>query len=157
GCRLCHRRRQYLPDRHQLSGPGSELHDQRQLHSGGHRDAATATVNTADDATKGATKEFILRLHRKLPSAPLRGPRRFRNPKIGQQLGAQPTPRFRVMIEAMIQAMIQAMIDPLPPFTFVYAALGPLSAVGVLFYLASGKAEFHVTADPTGLARRKAT
>src|SRR3989449_3345777 len=35
--------------------------------------------------------------------------------------------------------------------------LGPLSAVGVLFYLASGKAEFHVTADPTGLARRKAT
>ena len=61
------------------------------------------------------------------------------------------------MIEAMIQAMIQAMIDPLPPFTFVYAALGPLSAVGVLFYLASGKAEFHVTADPTGLARRKAT
>src|SRR2546428_8226947 len=42
--------------------------------------------------------------------APLRAPRRFRNPKIGQQLGAQPTPRFRVMIEAMI--------DPLPPFTF---------------------------------------
>src|SRR5207253_3278364 len=41
-----------------------------------------------------------------------------RNPKIGQQLGAQPTPRFRVMIEAMIEAMIQAMIDPLPPFTF---------------------------------------
>ena len=41
--------------------------------------------------------------------------------------------------------------------TTVYAALGPLSAVGVLFYLASGKAEFHVTADPTGLARRKAT
>src|SRR5207245_979536 len=26
---------------------------------------------------------------------PLRAPRRFRNPKIGQQLGAQPTPRFR--------------------------------------------------------------
>src|SRR5467141_3344110 len=41
-----------------------------------------------------------------------------RNPKIGQQLGAQPTPRFRVMSEAMIEAMIQAMIDPLPPFTF---------------------------------------
>src|SRR5437870_3373985 len=32
---------------------------------------------------------------------PLRAPRRFRNPKIGQQLGAQPTPRFRVMSEAM--------------------------------------------------------
>ena len=39
--------------------------------------------------------------------------------------------------------------------TIVYAALGPLSAVGVLFYLATGKAEFHVTADPTRLARQK--
>src|SRR3989442_1731697 len=29
------------------------------------------------------------------PLRPLRAPRRFRNPKIGQQLGAQPTPRFR--------------------------------------------------------------
>src|SRR3989454_4773279 len=35
------------------------------------------------------------------PLRPLRAPRRFRNPKIGQQLGAQPTPRFRVMIDAM--------------------------------------------------------
>src|SRR5437879_6191202 len=35
------------------------------------------------------------------PQRPLRAPRRFRNPKIGQQLGAQPTPRFRVMIDAM--------------------------------------------------------
>src|SRR2546426_5481415 len=35
------------------------------------------------------------------PLSPLRAPRRFRNPKIGQQLGAQPTPRFRVMIDAM--------------------------------------------------------
>src|SRR2546426_1096554 len=52
------------------------------------------------------------------------------NPKIGQQLGAQPTPRFRVMIEAMTEAMTEAMIeamidveidaviDPWPPFTF---------------------------------------
>src|SRR2546427_693231 len=56
------------------------------------------------------------------PLSPLRAPRRFRNPKIGQQLGAQPTPRFRVMIEAMTEAMIDveidAVIDPLPPFTF---------------------------------------
>src|SRR5437879_2859214 len=60
------------------------------------------------------------------PLCPLRAPRRFRNPKIGQQLGAQPTPRFRVMIEAMSEAMSEAMIDveidavidPLPPFTF---------------------------------------
>src|SRR2546427_823952 len=29
------------------------------------------------------------------PLRPLGAPRRFRNPKIGQQLGAQPTPRFR--------------------------------------------------------------
>src|SRR2546422_72588 len=28
------------------------------------------------------------------PLCPLRAPRRFRNPKIGQQLGAQPTPRL---------------------------------------------------------------
>jgi len=40
-------------------------------------------------------ENLLLRLHRKLPSAPLGAPRRFRNPKIGQQLGAQPTPRFR--------------------------------------------------------------
>src|SRR5437899_2471815 len=52
------------------------------------------------------------------PLRPLRAPRRFRNPKIGQQLGAQPTPRFRVMIEAMIEAMIQAMIVPWPSFPF---------------------------------------
>src|SRR5437870_13762708 len=31
------------------------------------------------------------------PLRPLGALRRFRNPKIGQQLGAQPTPRFRVM------------------------------------------------------------
>ena len=37
-----------------------------------------------------------------------------RNPKIGQQLGAQPTPRFRVMIDALLDALL----DPLPPFTF---------------------------------------
>src|SRR3989442_918895 len=59
-------------------------------------------------------ENLLLRLHRKLPSAPLRAPRRFRNPKIGQQLGAQPTPRFRVMSEAMSEAMS----DPWPPFTF---------------------------------------
>src|SRR3989442_862491 len=59
-------------------------------------------------------ENLLLGLHRKLPSAPLRAPRRFRNPKIGQQLGAQPTPRFRLMIEALIEALI----DPLPPFTF---------------------------------------
>src|SRR2546425_976646 len=54
------------------------------------------------------------------PLRPLRAPRRFRNPKIGQQLGAQPTPRFRVMTEAMIEAMIEAVIDPWPPFAFCH-------------------------------------
>src|SRR3989442_219096 len=56
------------------------------------------------------------------PLCPLRAPRRFRNPKIGQQLGAQPTPRFRVMSDAIIEAMsdeeIEALIDTLPPITF---------------------------------------
>src|SRR3989441_6651176 len=42
-----------------------------------------------------SARKSVIRLHRKLPSAPLRAPRRFRNPKIGQQLGAQPTPRYR--------------------------------------------------------------
>src|SRR5437899_1287345 len=55
---------------------------------------------------------------RNCPLCPLRAPRRFRNPKIGQQLGAQPTPRFRVMSEAMSDVEIEALIDPLPPFTF---------------------------------------
>ena len=63
---------------------------------------------------------------KRAPLRPLRAPGRFRNPKIGQQLGAQPTPRFRMMIEAMTEAMIEAMIDveidavidPWPPFTF---------------------------------------
>src|SRR5256712_11018288 len=39
-----------------------------------------------------------------------------------QQLGAQPTPRFRVMIEALHDALhdalLDAVIDPWPPFTF---------------------------------------
>src|SRR3989441_973572 len=48
------------------------------------------------------------------PLRPLRAPRRFRNPKIRQQLGAQPTPRFRGMLDALLDAML----DPLPPFTF---------------------------------------
>src|SRR5437879_6628241 len=67
-------------------------------------------------------ENLLLGLHRKLPSAPLRAPRRFRNPKIGQQLGAQPTPRFRVMIEALhdalLDALLDAMFDPWPAFTF---------------------------------------
>src|SRR3989454_320534 len=56
------------------------------------------------------------------PLCPLRAPRRFRNPKIGQQLGAQPTPRFRGMLDALLDALhdalLDAMFDPWPPFTF---------------------------------------
>src|SRR2546425_1010732 len=70
-------------------------------------------------------ENLLLGLHQKLPSAPLRAPRRFRNPKIGQQLGA-PTLGFRVILlaqidvkmDAMIDVEIDAVIDPLPPFTF---------------------------------------
>src|SRR3989442_3699027 len=40
-------------------------------------------------------ENLLLRLHRKLPSAPLRAPRRVRNPKIGQQPTAQPTARHK--------------------------------------------------------------
>src|SRR5712691_8940852 len=67
-------------------------------------------------------ENLLLGLHRKLPSVPPASTQEVRNPKIGQQLGAQPTPRFRVMSEAMSEAMsdveIEALIDPLPPFTF---------------------------------------
>src|SRR5438445_146758 len=55
-----------------------------------------------------SARKSVIRLHRKLPSAPLRAPRRFRNPKIGQQLGAQPTPRFRGMLEALLDALLDA-------------------------------------------------
>src|SRR2546425_466394 len=41
-------------------------------------------------------ENLLLRLHRKLPSVPPASTQEVRNPKIGQQLGAQPTPRFRV-------------------------------------------------------------
>src|SRR2546422_4827548 len=56
------------------------------------------------------------------PLSPLRAPRRFRNPKIGQQLGAQPTPRFNLMLNALLatllDALLDAMFDPWTPFTF---------------------------------------
>src|SRR3989449_7200838 len=59
-------------------------------------------------------ENLLLRLHRKLPSAPPASTQEVRNPKIGQQLGAQPTPRFRGMLDALLDAVL----DPLPPFTF---------------------------------------
>src|SRR5437899_939924 len=34
-----------------------------------------------------------------------------RNPKIGQQLGAQPTPRFRVMLDALLDALLDSRGD----------------------------------------------
>src|SRR5207245_2407749 len=55
-------------------------------------------------------ENLLLRLHRKLPFVPPASTQEVRNPKIGQQLGAQPTPRFRGMLDARL--------DPLPPFTF---------------------------------------
>src|SRR5437879_10554959 len=65
-------------------------------------------------------ENLLLRLHRKLPSVPPASTQEVRNPKIGQQLGAQPTPRFRVMSEAMSEALIEAVIDPWPPFAFCH-------------------------------------
>src|SRR2546426_998098 len=57
-----------------------------------------------------SAENLLLRLHRKLPFVPPASTQEVRNPKIGQQLGAQPTPRFRGMLDALL--------DPLPPFTF---------------------------------------
>src|SRR5207253_10880284 len=42
-----------------------------------------------------SARKSVIRLHRKLPSAPPGSTQEVRNPKIRQQLGAQPTPRFR--------------------------------------------------------------
>src|SRR3989475_470291 len=39
-------------------------------------------------------ENLLLGLHRKLPSAPPASTQEVRNPKMGQQLGAQPTPRL---------------------------------------------------------------
>src|SRR3989442_23275 len=49
-------------------------------------------------------ENLLLRLHRKLPSAPLASSQEVRNPKIRQQLGAQPTPRFRGIIKSRIES-----------------------------------------------------
>src|SRR2546426_11331704 len=42
-----------------------------------------------------------------------------RNPKIGQQLGAQPTPRFRVMIEAMDRRRVRCRDRPIAALHFL--------------------------------------
>src|SRR5947209_4251787 len=60
------------------------------------------------------------------PLRPLRAPRRFRNPKIGQQLGAQPTPRFRVMIDALLDALLDSRSTMLP-FTSTPSPPAPLA------------------------------
>src|SRR3989442_13686979 len=44
------------------------------------------------------------------PLCPLGAPKRFRNPKTAQHLGAHPTPRFRGLIEAIIKQMMDALI-----------------------------------------------
>src|SRR5207245_1615755 len=54
------------------------------------------------------------------PLCPLRAPRRFRNPKIRQQLGAQPTPRFRVMIDAMDRRRDRCSDRPIAVLRFCY-------------------------------------
>src|SRR5712692_8957730 len=72
------------------------------------------------------------------PLRPLRAPRRFRNPKIGQQLGAQPTPRFRVMIDALLDALLDALarctarlpLDEVPVHVHPFAARAPCEPRG---------------------------
>src|SRR5712692_2825608 len=72
------------------------------------------------------------------PLRPLRAPRRFRNPKIGQQLGAQPTPRFRVMIDALLDALLDALarctarlpLDEVPVHVHPFAARAPCDSKG---------------------------
>src|SRR2546422_6765649 len=51
-------------------------------------------------------ENLLLGLHKKLASAPPASTQEVRNPKIGQQLGAQPTPRFRGMLDALLDALL---------------------------------------------------
>src|SRR3989449_913135 len=61
-----------------------------------------------------SARKSVIRLHRKLPSVPPASTQEVRNPKIGQQLGAQPTPRFRGMLDALLDALL----DPYRPSLF---------------------------------------
>src|SRR5207245_9157220 len=58
-------------------------------------------------------KSCYSRLHRKLPSAPLRAPRRFRNPKIGQ-LTPTASPPAPLAIRKAPSASVES-IEPRPP------------------------------------------
>src|SRR2546425_1251363 len=53
-------------------------------------------------------ENLLLRLHRKLPSAPLRAPRRFRNPKIGQPA----KPQLRGMNKARLKGRFYGSVEP---------------------------------------------
>src|SRR5207245_723635 len=77
------------------------------------------------------------------PLRPLRAPRRFRNPKIRQQLGAQPTPRFRGMLDALLDAMFDPRtqefnsklisllpLDEVPVHVHRFAARAPCDSKG---------------------------
>src|SRR2546422_865436 len=64
-------------------------------------------------------ENLLLGLHRKLPSAPPASTQEVRNPKIGQQLGAQPTPRFRVMIDAIDRRRDQCSDRPMAALHFL--------------------------------------
>src|SRR3989442_1720505 len=58
-----------------------------------------------------SARKSVIRLHRKLPSAPPGSTQEVSDPKIGQQLGAQPTPRFRGMLDALHDALHDALLD----------------------------------------------
>src|SRR2546425_6542145 len=61
-----------------------------------------------------SARKSVIRLHRKLPSVPPASTQEVWNPKIGQQLGAQPTPRVRGMLDALLDALL----DPYRPSLF---------------------------------------
>src|SRR3989454_2695674 len=75
------------------------------------------TIFLSTDATPHpapSARKSVIRLHRKLPSAPLRAPRRFRNPKIGQQLGSTASPPAPLAIRKAPSASVES-IQPRPP------------------------------------------
>src|SRR2546427_935064 len=61
-----------------------------------------------------SARKSVIRLNKKLPSAPLRAPRRFRNPKIGQQLGSTASPPAPLAIRKAPSASVES-IQPRPP------------------------------------------
>ena len=87
-------------------------------HSLSREPNSPATPRGGSPPAPSAGKSATRTAQKTAPLRPLRAPRRFRNPKIGQQLGAQPTPGFKAILLAEIDVEIDAVLDPLPSFAF---------------------------------------